>query len=466
MSNIHVRSIRTVAHDHNHNAMTGARWFQGKLYVAYRQGIAHVCQEGRLMVKRSRDEGITFDPVAVIRGEFDTRDAHVYHVDDKRLFVAGFEEDSISKPMKIYSGCAYSDDGNRWTPWLRYTGTDGYVMWRPEYHRGKFYCVGYDYARSDFSSIAWFESSNGIDWKKQQVIHEGTDQPNEVFPEFQSDGSLIALCRREGKNRRPLLLRSKPPYTQWDKTELDVPIAGPCLWTVDGEIFISGRWFLSPRAAHTAIFRVVENKVEMIAVLPSGPDFDHSYMGVARWPNNRHRFALSYYANHHSVSDSRVTQSDHPGVYVVDACFDAKFITSWRRSNLQSNPGLNALPCPDGNDASLGWTPISAAGKDKAWEGMVAEHEFIANREGVLFFDTMLDVGPCDGGAIQLGYDGPIKVWVNGVEMFCGPGQNPAVPDTTSVAVKTHHGVNRVVIALDTNHGKAWGFYCRFEPKA
>jgi hypothetical protein len=211
----------------------------------------------------------------------------------------------------------------------------------------------------------------------------------------------------------------------------------------------------------------VEDKPQLQTVLPSGPAFDHSYMAAARWPQNRHRFALSYYANHQAHANTNISQWDHPGVYVVDAGFDAEYITSWRRSKLvERGAGLKDVACPDAGDASLAWTPIKAAGKEQVYEGMVAEHDFIDGEAGVLFFDTTIDVGPCERGSLLLGYDGPVKVWVNGTEVFAGPGNNPAVPDATTVAIKTNHGPNRITIALDTNDGKAWGFYARFEPAA
>ncbi len=56
-----VRSIRRLTSDSFHNAFTGAAWFQGALYVGYRQGDAHVCDQGRLVVQRSRDGGVHFD---------------------------------------------------------------------------------------------------------------------------------------------------------------------------------------------------------------------------------------------------------------------------------------------------------------------------------------------------------------------------------------------------------------------
>ena len=65
-----VRSVRRLTDDANHNAFTGTVWFQDALYVAYRQGDRHIDQQGRVIVLRSRDEGVTFDKVAVLLQEW------------------------------------------------------------------------------------------------------------------------------------------------------------------------------------------------------------------------------------------------------------------------------------------------------------------------------------------------------------------------------------------------------------
>jgi hypothetical protein len=63
-----------------------------------------------------------------------------------------------------------------------------------------------------------------------------------------------------------------------------------------------------------------------------------------------------------------------------------------------------------------------------------------------------------------LGYDGPIKVWLDGQEVYSDPkGTNPASPpDKAVIPWKAGKGKHEVVIALGSNNGKAWGIYARF----
>jgi len=68
--------------------------------------------------------------------------------------------------------------------------------------------------------------------------------------------------------------------------------------------------------------------------------------------------------------------------------------------------------------------------------------------------------------ALLLGYDGPVKAWVDGKAVFCDPkGTNPAVPDESSTPLDLTAGEHEVVIALGLNGDRAWGLYLRFERK-
>lgn len=65
-----------------------------------------------------------------------------------------------------------------------------------------------------------------------------------------------------------------------------------------------------------------------------------------------------------------------------------------------------------------------------------------------------------------LGYDGPIKAWLDGNEVFCDPnGTNPGYVDETKTLLTLTAGKHELLIALGLNHNKAWGIYLRFERK-
>lgn len=462
-----ILTLRRLTQDLNHNAFTGATFFKGALYVAFRQGDAHVCDEGRIVILRSRDEGRSFDTVAVIRGEFDTRDAHLY-VAGERLYVVGFE----AKPDIGFwnSGCAWSDNGLNWSPFTRYTGkgVEKLVFWRPRSYAGRHYCAAYDFhSVKNQSFVRWFEGTDGVHWEPAGEVHGGADQPNECYLQFKPDGTAVMIMRREHDSRKPILATARPPYREWTKTELDIPLAGPALWLVGEEIWISGRWFPTPDVAHLAIFHLDAGKPVLRMVLPSGPGFDCSYMGVAQHPINKRRFFLSYYSNHDAPGDPTVSQWDHPDIYLAEAVFDAAFIKDWKLSKRLEGVTLGSMPAPDPGDASMQWRPVRAGEPVKRTEpNFVDARASIQDKPGVVCFVADIEVGPTDRGSIHLGFDGPVKAWLNGQVIYEGPGSNPALPDKVSVAVTFRHGSNRLAVALDSNGGKAWGIFGRFDTQA
>lgn len=66
--------------------------------------------------------------------------------------------------------------------------------------------------------------------------------------------------------------------------------------------------------------------------------------------------------------------------------------------------------------------------------------------------------------AMLLGYDGPVKAWLDGREIFFDPkGANPAKMDQARVPFAAARGEHEILVALDSNRGDAWGIFLRFE---
>lgn len=65
-----------------------------------------------------------------------------------------------------------------------------------------------------------------------------------------------------------------------------------------------------------------------------------------------------------------------------------------------------------------------------------------------------------------LGYDGPVKAWIDGRQMLHDPdGINPALADMAFIPWKAAPGNHELLIALGSNNGKAWGIFARFRRK-
>ena len=66
--------------------------------------------------------------------------------------------------------------------------------------------------------------------------------------------------------------------------------------------------------------------------------------------------------------------------------------------------------------------------------------------------------------AAWLGYDGPVKLWVDGRQIYHDPnGTNPAQPGKSQTRFAAGAGEHTVLVALATNNRAAWGIFLRFE---
>ena len=65
---------------------------------------------------------------------------------------------------------------------------------------------------------------------------------------------------------------------------------------------------------------------------------------------------------------------------------------------------------------------------------------------------------------VDLGYDGPLKVWLDGKEVLHDPdGINPAALGDARIKWPVEAGEHEVLVALGSNGGLAWGIYLRLE---
>jgi hypothetical protein len=82
----------------------------------------------------------------------------------------------------------------------------------------------------------------------------------------------------------------------------------------------------------------------------------------------------------------------------------------------------------------------------------------------LVYIATDLDCPEAMQLAACLGYDGPVKMWVDGREMLVDPsGTNPAIIDKKRIKFDAAPGRHEVVVALNSHKGLAWGIYLRFE---
>ena len=79
-------------------------------------------------------------------------------------------------------------------------------------------------------------------------------------------------------------------------------------------------------------------------------------------------------------------------------------------------------------------------------------------RQGVRFFRSVYDVQEPMKVRLQFGYDGPVKVFVDGEAVYMDRnGTNPIVPEQHRLNAAWNKGRHEVMFALALHHGAAWG---------
>ncbi|MSR65294.1 MAG: sialate O-acetylesterase [Verrucomicrobiae bacterium] len=94
----------------------------------------------------------------------------------------------------------------------------------------------------------------------------------------------------------------------------------------------------------------------------------------------------------------------------------------------------------------------------------VDQHLVWEGKKGQAYFFSEINLSEPMKLNVRVGYDGPIKVWIDSKPVFADPkGTNPAVPDQGIKPVSLGKGRHRIAVAMDLHDGLAWGFFLRFD---
>ena len=311
-----VGNIRRVFHNGEHNAFTDLCRFRDQLYLTFRS-----CPDGHMVhptasviILRSKDEGTTWEQVHRFSvKDRDTRDPHFLIFRDRLLVYTGtwWSGPGTIEPKdydmnKMVGYAVWSDDGEQWNNPVMLEGTFGHYIWRAAAFGDKaFLCgrrkPGFDItAKGEGAKIQslMFESDDGLVWKKRAYFAETAGDETAFL--FEKDGTVLAVGRHGGgKNAR--LFRSKPPYNDWERTDLDRPIGGPLVVKWGEHVIVGGRKTTPEKGPTTSLCWLVGDALREFAELPSAGD--NSYPGfVALSPT---RALVSYYSSHEKNSDGK-----------------------------------------------------------------------------------------------------------------------------------------------------------------
>lgn len=310
-----VDSVRRVFHNGEHNAFTDLCRYHEQFYLTFRS-----CPDGHMVhptasivVLRSPD-GKEWQPVHRFHvDQRDTRDPHFLVFRDRLFVYTGtWYSGKTTIPVEDYDlnkhlgYAAWSDDGTTWKSPVMLEGTFGHYIWRASAFGDKAFLCGRRKlefevrARGEGEMVEslMLESDDGLIWRKRAVFQEMAGDETAFL--FEPNGDVLGIGRH-GSGKEAQLLRSKPPYSAWERTSLDRPVGGPLLTKWGDRYVVGGRKTTKEGGPKTSLYWLVNDGLVEFAELPSGGD--NSYPGLVEL--SKDRALVSYYSSHERDSSGK-----------------------------------------------------------------------------------------------------------------------------------------------------------------
>lgn len=286
--------LRLVSNEANHSAFTDLIRFRDAWFLSFREGQGHVSPDGALRVVTSPD-GETWETVARMTSETgDLRDPKLTITADGRLMLSGVSALNPPSDIRHQSMVWFSKDGREWTD-AKPIGEPNIWIWRPAWHKGKAYGVGYSTVPPErFTRL--YSSEDGVDFKPLVSTLSDNGFVNESTLLFLDDGSALCLTRRDGAlpAGSALIGRSQPPYKEWTWKDLGKHLGGPNFIRLpDGRFVAGGRSHAGSPHMALAWLDPEAGTLEEFLALPSAGD--NSYPGLV-WKDGL--LWVSYYSSH------------------------------------------------------------------------------------------------------------------------------------------------------------------------
>jgi hypothetical protein len=291
-----------------HNAFTDLVRHKGAWYCAFREGLGHVSDDGRLRVIRSLD-GRVWESVALLGWDgVDARDAKLSVTADGQLLLNGAVRFLAPVGEDRHQSVTWlSPDGRTWSGPHACPSGLGTWRWSVTWHGQSGYSFGYG-GRDAGGTL--YRTADGKRWEPvvREVFPPG--QASETSLVFMPGGRAYCLLRRDPHTRFPAtaaLGTAQPPFTRWTWVDLKVRMGGPKLihLALEGRLLAAVRLYdpvrtalceiepLACRLAQVGDLGKAAWRASEIAPLPSAGDT--SYAGMV-W----HEGVLwvSYYSSH------------------------------------------------------------------------------------------------------------------------------------------------------------------------
>ncbi|MGI9473272.1 MAG: hypothetical protein ACR2NZ_17150 [Rubripirellula sp.] len=322
LPDIRVSNVRKVFDNGHHNAFTDLAKFNDRYYLTFRS-----CPDGHMVHPTASiiilvsDDLQSWEPVHEFSVKHrDTRDPHFLVFRDRLFVYTGtWFSGATTLPRSDYDlnkhlGYAvWSKDGSQWQGPTMLEGTFGHYIWRAASQGDKAYLCGRRKHQFDIRprgegpqvESAILESDDGLTWKTAGLFQEQSG--DETAFQFLPDGSLLGIARRGSGNAE--VVRSRPPFDEWMRRDLDRYIGGPLLirW---GDRWVVGGRRNTPHGPKTSLCWLVGDELTEFAQLPSGGD--NSYPGfLSLGPD---RAAVSWYSSHEKEAEGKTITA----IYMAD----------------------------------------------------------------------------------------------------------------------------------------------------
>ena len=173
------------------------------------------------------------------------------------------------------------------------TETGGGWLWRVTWHGDRGYGVLYRSGEPDWGLVL-LSTRDGKAYRKVADLAV-PGKANETTLRFLADGTMAALIRREGGDRRGMVGVSSPPYTEWSFSKLPVRLGGPDFVPLpDGTLLGGSRGGYDGGKYNTSLFRFgTDGSFAPLVTLPSGGDTGYPGLLVEKG-----KVLVSYYSSH------------------------------------------------------------------------------------------------------------------------------------------------------------------------
>ena len=269
-------SVQEIWSNENYCSFTSLVKYHDKYYCTFREAGAHHYErnsetEGKIRIIVS-DNGYDWQSLALYAIEsMDLRDPKLNITPDGRLMLlCGGVLYENTEYKGSFTKAAFSEDGATFSE-LQDCHIDPAIsqdrewLWRLTWFGDTGYAVAYG------PTFCLMKTTDGLNYEHVSTM-DVTGFPNETTVRFTSDSTMYIMVRREKEGNQGYWGVARPPYTEWQWTEMDIPLGGPDFCILDDTLCIVATRSLYASEKTMLLKGGLDGHFEEVCILPSGGD--------------------------------------------------------------------------------------------------------------------------------------------------------------------------------------------------